>query len=318
MLVDILLLIVGVAVLLVGAWVLLRGATTIAVAAGISPVIIGATVVAFGTSAPELVVTIAAGLRGASGVAVGNVVGSNIANVFLVLGLTAAISPISVHRRLIRWEIPVLLGATVLTLVFAIGGSLSRIEGAIMLVSLAVFVGISPRLFPEIGAEIEADVDVPVVAPRRKHILEAIGFVLAGLVALAVSAEVIVGAASDLALEVGISEFVVGVVIVAVGTSLPELVTSGMAALKKEHDLAVGNVIGSNIFNLLAVAGAGAVVSGIPIDGDLFQFELPIMVLSSLILVPLVLPRYHIGRRTGLGLVALYVASVVITILRGG
>jgi cation:H+ antiporter len=318
MLLDIALLLIGVAVLLVGAWVLLRGALTIAVAAGISPVIIGATVVAFGTSAPELVVTIAAGLRDASGVAIGNVVGSNIANVFLVLGLTATISPISVHQRLIRWEIPVLIVATALTVGFAVGGRLAPVEGAVMLVLLAAFIGISPRLFPEVALEIEADVEVPAVEPQPKHVIRAIGFVLVGLAALALSAEVIVRSASDVAIRIGISEFVVGVVIVAVGTSLPELVTSGMAALKNEHDLAVGNVVGSNIFNLLAVAGAGAVVSGLPIDSDLFQFELPIMILSSLILVPLVLPRYHIGRRTGVGLLALYVLSVVITIVRGG
>lgn len=318
MLLDSILLVVGVAILLGGAWLLLRGATTIAVFMGISPVIIGATVVAFGTSAPELVVTVAAGLRGASGVAVGNVVGSNIANVFLVLGLTAMISPISVHQRLIRWEIPVLLAATALTVGFAAGGRLSPIEGAIMLAGLGVFLVISPRLFPEIGAEIEADVTVPVRTPRRKHLVYAAGFVLAGLAALAISAEAIVRSASSLALEVGISDFVVGVVIVAVGTSLPELVTSGMAALKNEHDLAVGNVIGSNIFNLLAVAGAGAVISGIPIDSSLFQFEIPVMILSSVILVPLVWPRYHIGRIAGVGLVALYVAAVMITIVRGG
>jgi len=317
MLLDSILLVVGVVILLAGAWVLLRGATTIAVFFGVSPVIIGATVVAFGTSAPELVVTIAAGLRDASGVAVGNVVGSNIANVFLVLGLTAAISPISVHQRLIRWEIPVLLVATVVTVGFAIGGQLSRIEGVIMLVGLIAFVGISPKLFPEIGEEIEADVEVPVRTPRRKHLLYAVAFVLAGLAGLAVSAEVIVRSASSLALEIGISDFVVGVVIVAVGTSLPELVTSGMAAFKNEHDLAVGNVIGSNIFNLLAVAGAGAVVSGLAIDSSLFEFEIPLMILSSVILVPLVWPRYHIGRIAGLGLIALYVAAVVLTIVRG-
>jgi cation:H+ antiporter len=212
----------------------------------------------------------------------------------------------------------VLVAATALTIGFAVGGRLSPIEGVIMLAGLVIFVAVSPRLFPEIGAEIEADVEVPVVTPHRKHVLQAVGLVIVGLAALSLSAEVIVGAASDLAIEIGISEFVVGVVIVAVGTSLPELVTSGMAAFKREHDLAVGNVIGSNIFNLLAVAGAGALVSGIPIDSDLFQFELPIMALSSLILVPLVLPRYHIGRRTGLGLVALYFGTVVTTIVRGG
>ncbi|MGE3961956.1 MAG: calcium/sodium antiporter [Dehalococcoidia bacterium] len=317
MLVDLAVLTVGVIVLLSGAWVLLRGATTIAVAAGISRVIIGATVVAFGTSAPELVVTIAAGARGAAGVAIGNVVGSNIANVFLVLGLTAAISPISVHQRLIRWEIPVLLVATLLTVGFAVGGRIGTVEGIVMLAGLLLFVAISPRLFPEIGEEIEADVETPEVTPTRRHLLYAVAFVGIGLAALALGAELIVRSASSLALEVGVSDFVVGVVIVAVGTSLPELVTSAIAAFKDEHDLAVGNVVGSNIFNLLAVAGAGAVISGIPISDSLFQFELPAMVLSSVILVPLVWPRYHVGRFAGLVLIAGYVAAVVVTVVRG-
>ena len=318
MLVDLLVLVAGVAVLLSGAWVLLRGATTIAVAAGVSRVIIGATVVAFGTSAPELVVTVAAGARGASGVAIGNVVGSNIANVFLVLGLTAAISPITVHQRLIRWEIPVLLVATLLTVGFAIGGRIGPAEGLVMLVGILVFVGLSPRLFPEIGEEIESDVAAPETRPTRRHLVYAVAFVGAGLAALAVGAELIVRSASSLALEVGVSEFVVGVVVVAIGTSLPELVTSAIAAFKDEHDLAVGNVVGSNIFNLLAVAGAGAAITGIPISDSLFEFELPAMVLSSVILVPLAWPRYHVGRFTGLALMAGYVLAVVVTILRGG
>ncbi len=317
MLLDLAVLSVGVAVLLGGAWILLRGATTIAVAAGVSRVIVGATVVAFGTSAPELVVTVAAAARGATGVAIGNVVGSNIANVFLVLGLAAAISPITVHQRLIRWEIPVLLVATVLTVGFALGGRIGPAEGLVMLAGLLLFVVISPRLFPEVGREAEADVAAPEAEPARRHLVYAAAFVGSGLAALALGAELIVRSASSLALEVGVSEFVVGVVIVAVGTSLPELVTSAIAAFKKEHDLAVGNVVGSNIFNLLAVAGAGAVITGIPVSRSLFEFELPVMILSSVILVPLAWPRYHVGRFTGMALVAGYALAVIVTIVRG-
>ena len=317
MVLDLLLLVVGVLVLLVGAYVLLRGATTLALFFGISPVVIGATVVAFGTSAPELVVTVASGLRGVSDLGLGTVVGSNIANVFLVLGLTALISPIAVHQRLIRWEVPVLLVATLVTLVFALGGGLNRVEGLAMLAILAAFLIISPRLFPEILSETEAEVGTvrPVATPRLTLI--AVGFVILGLAGLSGGSEMVVRSASDLATSVGVGEFVIGVIIVAVGTSLPEVVTSALAAFRGEHDIAVGNIVGSNIFNLLGVAAAGAVVSGLPVGASLFRFELPVMVLSSLILLPLIWPRPHIGRVAGMALILTYAAIVAITVVRG-
>jgi len=317
MLLNLLALVVGVGILLVGAYVLLRGATTLALFFGVSPVVIGATVVAFGTSAPELVVTVASGLRGVSDLGLGTVVGSNIANVFLVLGLTALVSPIAVHQRLIRWEVPVLFVATLVTVAFALGGGLNRIEGAIMLAMLGAFLVISPRLFPEILAETEAEVGVVTPVVTRRILILAIVFVLFGLVGLTAGSEVVVRSASALAVEAGVGEFVIGVIIVAVGTSLPEVVTSGMAAFRGEHDLAVGNIVGSNIFNLLGVAAAGAVVSGIPVADALFRFELPVMVLSTVVLLPLIWPRPHIGRYSGIALLLAYAAIVATTMMRG-
>jgi cation:H+ antiporter len=310
-------LVVGVGVLLVGAYVLLRGATTLALYFGVSPVVIGATVVAFGTSAPELVVTIAAGLRGVSDLGLGTVVGSNIANVFLVLGLTALVSPIAVHQRLIRWEVPVLFVATIATVVFALGGGLNRVEGVIMLVMLGAFLVISPRLFPEILAETEAEVGTVTPVVTRRYFLLAIAFGFLGLIGLTAGSEMVVRSASALAEEAGIGAFVIGVLVVAVGTSLPEVVTSVMAAFRGEHDLAVGNIVGSNIFNLLGVAAAGAVVTGIPVADSLFRFELPAMILSTVILLPLIWPRPHIGRLAGTGLLLGYAAIVAMTLVRG-
>lgn len=319
MIFDLLLLMAGIAVLLGGAYALLLGSVTIALRFGISPVIVGATIVAFGTSAPELVVTVSAGLQGAPDVAFGNIVGSNIANVLLVLGLAAVINPLGVHMRLIRWEVPVLLAATAAVLLFALGGGISRLEGGLMAAGLLAFVAISPRLFPEILAEAEVE-DVPEAQSARpgRALAVNLGYVLAGLIALAVGADWIVDSASSLAERLGASPFVIGVLIVAVGTSLPEIVTSAMAALRKQHEIAVANVVGSNIFNVLGVGGIGALIAGMPVDVGLYRFELPIMALTSVILVPLIWPRYHMGRITGATLLVAYAAFVGAILVRGG
>ncbi|MEX2372466.1 MAG: calcium/sodium antiporter [Dehalococcoidia bacterium] len=318
-LLDLLRLGLGVALLLAGAYVLLRGSIAIALGFGISRVVIGATIVAFGTSAPELVVTITAGLRGSSEVAFGNVLGSNVANVLLVLGLAAVINPTLVHTRLIRWEIPVLLGATAATVLFALGGGLSRIEGVAMLAALAAFVYVSPRLFPEVAeaAEAEEASHPPPARMSGRRLATDAALILGGLVALAVGADQIVAAATSMAKQFGVSEFVVGVLIVAVGTSLPEIATSILAAFKNEHEIAVANVVGSNIFNLLGVAGAAAVVTGLPAPGVLYQFEFPVLLLSAAVLVPLAWPRYRIPRREGAALLVAYAAFVAVTVLRG-
>jgi cation:H+ antiporter len=319
-LVDVLLIAVGLTILLAGAWLTVRAAAALAASLGVSPIIIGATVVAFGTSAPEFVVSLAAATRDAPGIAVGNVLGSNVANIALVLGASAVIRPMPVHWRLLRWEIPVLAVATVAVLAFAVNGNVSRWEGALMFAGLLAFVVFSTRLFPEAsrgavstapaGAGPDAD---PSWHFRAKEVL----LLVLGLAGIAFGADVGVRGAVGLAEDFGTSETVIGVTIVATGTSLPEMATSVVAAYRREHEIAVANVIGSNIFNLLGVVGLVGGLVTLPVDQDLYRFEMPALALSTAVLIPLAWPRYRIGRPEGLLLLALYVAFVTVVLARG-
>jgi cation:H+ antiporter len=315
-LLDLLRLAIGTVALLGGAYFLVRGSVAVALRLGVSRVVVGATVVAFGTSMPELLVTVTAGLKGSTGVALGNVLGSNVANVMLVLGLAAMINPMIVHARLIRWEIPVLLAATAAIILFSLDGHLTRIDGIMLLSGLAAFTILSPRLFPETAAAAEAEAEMPDGPPRGGVAAEA-GMILGGLAGLAVGADLIVRGASSIAATFGVSEFVIGILVVAVGTSLPEVATSVTAALKNEHEIAVANIVGSNVFNLLAVLGGGALIAQIEVPRELFAFELPALILSSLILVPLVWPRYRVSRPMGALLLVGYASFVGITLIRG-
>ncbi|MEX2031856.1 MAG: calcium/sodium antiporter [Dehalococcoidia bacterium] len=316
MLLDLLRLVVGTVLLLGGAYFLVRGSVAVALRLGVSRVVVGATVVAFGTSMPELLVTVTAGLQGSTGVALGNVLGSNVANVMLVLGLAAVINPMIVHARLIRWEIPVLLAATAATVLIAVDGHLSRVDGILLLAGLAAFTILSPRLFPETAAAAEAEAEQP-DGPPRGGVPAEVAMILGGLVGLAFGADLIVRGASSIAATVGVSEFVVGILVVAVGTSLPEMATSMMAAFKNEHEIAVANIVGSNVFNLLAVLGGGALIAQIEVPGSVYAFEFPALIVSSLILVPLVWPRYRVSRPMGALLLVGYATFVGITLVRG-
>ena len=319
MVLDLVQVVVGLTVLVAGAWLTVRSAASLAASFGISRVIIGATVVAFGTSAPEFVVSLLAATRDSSAIAVGNVLGSNVANVGLVLGLSAAIQPVSVHQRLVRWEIPVLIGGTVLTLLFAANGRIGHIEGAVMFLALGAFIAISPRLWPEAAAAIEAEAAeaTRTLAPATSARLIEAGLLVAGLGALTLGADTGVRGAVNIAERIGLSQAAIGATIVATGTSLPELATSAMAAFRREHEIAVANVVGSNIFNLLGVFGLTSALVTMPIDRDLFQFEFVALALSTAVLVPLAWPRYRIGRTEGVVLLVLYLAFIQIVLLRG-
>ena len=243
-----------------GALLTVRSASTLAASFGFSPVIIGATVVAFGTSAPEFVVSLFAATRDASGLAVGNVLGSNVANVALVLGISAVVAPMTVHWRLLRWEIPVLIGAALATVVFAADGVVERWEGVVMFAGLAAFIVLSPRIFPDEASESadEADEQTRVLPPGwRGRPFEGSLLVL-GLIALTLGADQAVRGAVSIADNIGITETVIGATIGATGTSLPEVGTSVVAAFRREHEIAVANVIGSNIFNLPGGVGLTA------------------------------------------------------------
>ena len=304
---DAVLVVAGLAALIGGAWILVHEAERLAVRLGLSPMLIGLTVVALGTSAPEMIVGASASARGAGELAVGGVLGSNVANVALVLGLGIVIRPLAVSSRLLRWELPALGIATVLVLLFGASGAIGRIEGAALLALLVVFLAVSARSAPESMQSRAAEVEV--IDPAAS-MLRGVVQLLIGIAALAAGSELLVRGAEGLAERLEISQVVVGALIIAVGTSLPELATTAVAALRRHHAIAVGNVIGSNIFNLLGALGLASLVAPLPIDGRLYELELPAMALSTVLLVPLAW-RERNGRVSGAVLLVLYALFVV-------
>ena len=321
MLLDLLLVAAGLTLLLTGAWIVVRSAVVIALSFGLSRVVVGATVVAFGTSAPELVISLTASVGDSAGLAVGNVIGSNVANVALVLGSAAAFSPMVVSPRLLRWEIPVLLAATAAVLLVGADGELARWEGVVLFgIGLIGFIVASILIVPEssvLAAEVEQE---PEHVPERSWSnLGTTGVLLAvGLAGLAIGAAVAVEGATAIAERAGLSDVVIGVTIVAVGTSLPEIATTLVAAARAEHDIAVANAVGSNIFNLLGVLGGTALVAPLALDQSLYQFEMIALALSSLVLVPIVMVHTHslVDRREGAALVAAYVVFLALIFAR--
>jgi len=270
---------VGGLLLLVGAATLLvRGAAALALRLGLTPLVVGLTVVAFGTSAPELVVSVRAALDGAGGIAIGNVVGSNIANVGLVLGVAVLIRPILADPSLFHRDLPTLLGVTVLASAFLLDGAVGRVEGALLIGGLVVYLIWSVRAA---HAE-QAVVDLPVQAPEGPAWRDA-ALVVAGLAGLVLGADWFVGGAVGLAEAAGVSAAVIGLTVVAIGTSLPELATTVVAALRGESEIAVGNVVGSNLFNLLGILGGAALVRPLVSPG-LERIDVVVLVASALAL----------------------------------
>lgn len=309
------LLAVGLLVLVFAGDLLVRVAARIALRFGLAPVVIGATVVAFGTSMPEMTVSVVGALQGADGVAAGNVIGSNITNILLVLGLAAAIAPMSVNRRMPSVDIPILLAVTAWALFMFADGEVSRLEGVASLAFVVLFTIAQLLWFAsEDLLELPEGLEVTPSGRLSADVVALIG----SIVALAVGSTLFVTGAVDLAERGGISEFAIGATVVAIGTSLPEIITSAIAAWKREHDIAVGNVIGSNVFNVLAVLGAAGLARPILVDQSLFAFELPVMALSALFLFPLIWRRFRIGRTEGALLLAGWVGFTAITLVRGG
>ena len=314
---DVALTAVGLGVVLLGAWLLVRSAAILAVRFGLSPVIVGATVVAFGTSAPEFVVSLTAAREGSGGLAVGNVLGSNVTNVALVLGLAGIVRPTVVHPRLLRWEMPVLAAATAAVVLAGAGGAIGHGAGAALFAGLLLFVGLSLRL------RLSEDADgrgLPGVGEvmGTGQVAREVSLVVAGIVALAAGSELAVHGAVGIAGRVGVSEVAIGVTVVAIGTSLPEIVTSAVAALRGEHEIAVANVVGSNVFNLLGVLGLTGALVTLPTAAELYRFEMPALAASTAVLFVLAWPRGRVGRPEGALLVASYAAFLAIVLARGG
>ncbi|MGZ9809410.1 calcium/sodium antiporter [Pseudoroseicyclus sp. H15] len=309
----------GVVILLFAGDALVKGAVNLSLRLGIPALIVSLTVVAFGTSAPELLVSVAAVLNGSPGLALGNVVGSNIANVLLILGIPALVTTISAQNIDVKSSYLQMLAATLLVMVLAaIGGALFRFDGVILLAALAAILWITGRQGVKerrANRAAEAEAEEPEGADPDMRAWKIGMFLVIGLVGLPVGANLLVTGATEIALRWGVSETVIGLTLVAIGTSLPELATSFAAALRKQTDVIIGNVIGSNFFNLLAILGAATLFGRIPVGAEVFWADFPMLLVSSLLLVPLVYFRRDITRLWGLAFLALYVGFVLVVLL---
>ncbi|MCL2915308.1 calcium/sodium antiporter [Shewanella corallii] len=292
----------GFLILTFGAEALVRGASAVALRLGIAPLVIGLTIVAFGTSAPELAVSLKSALAGNSGIALGNVIGSNIANIGLILALTALIRPIKVQSQMVKRDIPLMIAASVLFWFMLFDGELSFVDGLILviaLISYLVFSYISSK-----NSDEEIDVDTTPQNPLLSTVL-----IVVGICMLVGGGILFVDGAVDLAKAFGVSEVVIGLTIVAIGTSMPELVTSVVAALKGESDIAIGNVVGSNLFNILAILGITSLIQPVSSAG-LQSFDFAVMLALAVVLLPFAWTGLRIGRREGGVLLAAYLAYI--------
>ncbi len=304
---DYLLLFAGLLSLLVGAEVLVRGAIRLATAFGVSRLVVGLTVVAFGTSAPELVVSVGAALSGQSSIAVGNVVGSNIANVLLIVGASATILPIAVASRVVRWDVPLMIAVSLGFSLMALDGELTRLDGVVLVVGIFAYTWWQVRGGRQAPESTVHEAGALVTSLGSSAVL-----VVVGLAALWLGGRWFVDGSVALARAWGLSELVIGLTVVAVGTSLPEAATSIVASFRGESDLAVGNVVGSNVFNVLAVMGLSALTTpeAIPVATTALYFDIPVMVAAAVVCLPIFFTGAVVARWEGALLLVYYVVYV--------
>lgn len=319
MLLDIVFIVAGLVLLIFGGEALVRGASTLAQKVGVSPLVIGLVVVSAATSAPELAVTVGAVLRGEPDLALGNVVGSNIVNVLLILGLSALVMPLLIKRQLVRFDIPVMVGLSVLLVVVSLDGQIDLLDGIVLLGGLIAHVVISIVVGRrEVASEVEGAGTALVPTPEKSVPLWLAAIMLiAGIGLLVVGAQLLVDGAVSIALSLGLSSLVVGLTIVAIGTSLPELATSIIAVRRGERDMAVGNIVGSNIFNIGMVLGLPAIIfgDGIPVPAAAIALDLPFMLAAAIALVPIAFTGFLIARWEGVLFVALYIGYTAYLVL---
>ena len=306
---------VGLVLLLGGGEALVKGSVAVARRLDVSPLLIGLTLVGFGTSTPELVACLQAALRGAPGIAIGNIVGSNIANVLLILGLAAVIFPLATTKEAFRRDSAVLIGASLLMLGAVLLGALGRAAGIVFLVLLAlytIYTYLTERRRPDAAAEVRR-AEAEAAAPAREMALWQ-GLLLAagGIAAVVIGAGFLVDAAVVIARAAGLSETVIGLTLVAVGTSLPELVTGVMAAIRRQADVAFGNIVGSNIFNVLGIAGLTAVVSPIAVPPEIATLDIWVMLGAAVLLVVFAATGWRVARREGLVFLVCYAGYMAV------
>ena len=305
----------GLIFLVIGAEALVRGASRLAAVIGISPLVIGLTVVAFGTSSPELAVSVKAALSGQADIAVGNVIGSNIFNVLFILGISALIVPLVVSQQLVRIDVPIMITVSVVVLILSLDANFGRADGLMMVAGLFLYVWFliykSRRESVEVKAEYAKEFGI------RSAWGRSVGSILAGLALLVLGSRWLVDSATAFARHLGVSELIVGLTIVAAGTSLPEVVTSIVAAVKGERDIAVGNVVGSNIFNIMGVLGFSGMVAprGIEVSTAVIGFDIPVMIVVALACLPTFFTGNLISRKEGVLLLGYYAAYTLYLVM---
>jgi len=319
---NFLLFLAGLVALVVGASLLVRGSSKLALSFGISPLVVGLTIVAFGTSAPEVAVSVGATLDGKTDIAIGNVVGSNIFNVLFILGVSALIVPLVVNIQLIRQEVPIMIGASLLLLALGLDGNLSLMDGALLfglLIAYTVFLVVQSRRETQAAKDEYAEEVKPAEAGAWDSKLAVqLALIAAGLAALVFGSEWLVTASVAVAKSMGVSDLVIGLTIVAAGTSMPEVATSLTAAIKGERDIDVGNVVGSNTFNILGCLGLSSIVSadlGLAMAPSLMAFDIWVMLAVALACLPVFMTGREIARWEGAVFVVYYVAYVAYLIL---
>jgi len=315
--------VVGLVLLVGGAEWLVRGASRLAAAVGISPLVIGLTVVAFGTSAPELAVSVQSALGGQPDLALGNVVGSNIFNVLFILGIAAVITPLVVSQQLIRLDVPLLIAVSLLMYLLALDGRIGRLDGLVLFAGIVAYTVFSivksRRENIQVEAEYVREFGAGEPATATKHtILWNLALIVAGLVLLVLGARWLVDGAVALARFFGLSELIIGLTIVAGGTSLPEVAASSVASLRGERDIAVGNVVGSSLFNILAVLGLASLVSpvGIQVSPAALGFDIPVMIAVAVACLPIFFTGHLIARWEGALFLGYYLAYTSYLILQ--
>ncbi|MFO0465639.1 MAG: calcium/sodium antiporter [Burkholderiales bacterium] len=309
----------GLALLVVGAEALVRGAGKLAISVGVSPLVVGLTVVAFGTSSPEMAVSVQSAMAGKVDIAVGNVVGSNIFNVWFILGVCALVAPLVINRQIIRQEVPIMIGATLLLAAFMFDGSVNRVEAVIMfglLVAYTVFLVVQSRR-ESTAAQAEGADDIDMSSTWDRHWGVQLVLVVIGLVLLVQGSNWFVEAAIIVAKAMGVSELVIGLTIVAAGTSMPEVATSIMATIRGHRDIAVGNVIGSNTFNILGVLGLTGIVAptGLAVAPSVLTFDMWVMLAVAVACLPVFFTGREIARWEGGVFVGYYAAYTAYLIL---
>lgn len=292
--------IAGLVLLYFGAEGLVRGSAALALKLGLTPLVVGLTVVAYGTSTPEMVVSVKAALAGQSGIAVGNVVGSNIFNIAVILGIASMICPIKVNFQLVKVDVPIMIGVTLLLMAFFIGGTLERWQAGILFAGIICYsvgsvIYAKKTTTPDVTAEFEESLEDE---KRPSPVWKDLAFLIGGLVVLVVGSRMLVDGSIAVARAWGVSEAIIGLTIVAAGTSTPELAASVVAALKKEPDIAIGNIVGSNIYNILCILGAAGLIMPMSMGGVTW-FDMFVMLGFSVLLVPILISGFTIKRWEG-------------------